>query len=218
MFKKPIQAAYGLKLISFWILIPFVLMLIVTLGNEFRNRMTVQDVILKEETLSRYPDDYSSFKTELNGKEFNVNTSKEYKEGDTVTIILKNGEYYMTPDTLKIQKSYSTFFGRVLRVSNNLMGYIIIGASSVCLITFLLTFKKTKDLRKEYPKLSKVTNISGIISAAIMSGLFIFAVIEGSLNGLCAGIFGVILGIIYTAVFLLVWMGTWAIYAFALKE
>ena len=47
MIKKPIFLAYGIKLIATWMLIPFVLMFVPILVNEFSATFSTQDVVLQ---------------------------------------------------------------------------------------------------------------------------------------------------------------------------
>jgi len=45
---KPVHFAYGIKLVALWMLIPFVLMFIPRLANEFKFQMTTAEVMLKK--------------------------------------------------------------------------------------------------------------------------------------------------------------------------
>ena len=221
MFKKPIQVAYGIRVVAFWMLIPFVVMFITCEAYEFKNHMTTQDVVLLEESYSMYPEEYSSFYTDINGKKSGVHAPVDSKVGDTITVILRNGEYYMTAKDDQTIKDYATVPGRFLRIfrtifGNSIFGIHMIGLALVCLITFLISLKKTKDVKKEYPKLSMVTNIAGIVCSVIMSAALINAVVSNDLTGLAFGVLSLILGIIFTAVFVFIWVFTWALYAFAL--
>ena len=85
------------------------------------------------------------------------------------------------------------------------------------LICFLITVKKSKDIRGVYPKLAKSTNIIGIICSVLMSAAMIFYHVDGSLTSTGFVLIGLLIGIIYTAVFMLAWLIECLIMAFAKK-
>ena len=206
MFNKASQFAYGIKLIATWMLIPFVLMFIPILCKEFRYQMTACEVTLMKETYSAYPDEYSSFETEINGRERVVQAPVTSKEGDKITVILRNGEYYLTPQDSGTMDSYMTFGGRFIRVTNNNLGYHVIGLSIALVLSFLFTFKNRRAIRKTYPLLSKVTDIAGITVSVIMSAVLVYAAIDGTLTSLSFAYLSLMLGIAYTAIFVLAWI------------
>ena len=74
------------------------------------------------------------------------------------------------------------------------------------LITFFLTLGKKKLIRKEAPKLSKVTDIAGIICSISMSAALIYGVVDNTLMGLGVAYMFLVLGMIYTAVFSVSWI------------
>lgn len=205
MANKPAQLAYGFKLIATWMLIPFVLMLSVLLIQEFTHRFSTTEVTLGEETYSGYPDEYHAFKTDINGKERVVQAPVTSKTGDTITVILRDGSYYKTPKDAEDLKATTTFGGRFMKVCGNNFGIHAAAIAAVLLISFFLTLTKTKDVRKVYPKLSKITDIAGMICSAIMSFLLVYAIIDGSLTSLGLAYLGLFLGIIYTAIFAIAW-------------
>jgi hypothetical protein len=214
MIKKTIFLAYGIKLIATWMLIPFVLMFVPILVNEFSATFSTQDVVLQEETYSGYPDEYLCFKTNINGKERAVHAPVTAKTGDTITIILRNGEYYMTPKDSKDLYETTTFTGRFLKRCNNNFGYHVIAITVVLLITFLLTLGKKKLIHKEAQKLSKVTDITGIICSISMSAALIYGVVDNTLMGLGVAYMFLVLGMIYTAVFVVAWIIAMRYYSF----
>ena len=206
MFNKASQFAYGIKLIATWMLIPFVLMFIPILCKEFRYQMTACEVTLMKETYSAYPDERLNFETEINGRERVVQAPVTSKEGDKITVILRNGEYYLTPQDSGTMDSYMTFGGRFIRVTNNNFGLHVIGISIALVLTFLITLKNRKTIRKAYPLLSKVTDIAGITVSVIMSAVLIYAVIDNTLTSLLISYLSLMLGIAYTAIFVLAWI------------
>ena len=206
MANKPVQLAYGFKLIATWMLIPFVLLLSVLLIQEFTHRFSTTEVTLGEETYSGYPDEYHAFKTDINGKERVVQAPVTSKTGDTITIILRDGNYYKTPHDADDLKACTTFGGRFMKVCGNNFGIHAAAIAAILLITFLITFTKTKDVRKVYLKLSKITDNAGMICSAIMSLVLVFAVIDGSLTSLGVAYLGLFLGIIYTAILAIAWL------------
>ena len=215
MIRKPVQLAYGFKLVATWMLIPFIALFIPEFIRELRPEYTLQEVTLMEETYSFYPDKYLCFKAEVNGRERNVHAPITSKEGDTITVILRNGEYYKTPENEQDIKDTITFVGIFKKVCNNNFGYHAGAIAAVLFITFLLTFKKTKEIRKIYPKLSKITDIAGIVCSAMMSFLLVYAVIDGGLTGIGLAYLGLSAGIGYTAILLLAWLVEWCIISFA---
>ena len=66
--------------------------------------------------------------------------------------------------------------------------------------------KKAKEVRKIYPKLSKITDTAGIVCSVIMSSLLIYAVIDNTLTSLGFAYLGLFLGMIYTAIFAIAWI------------
>ena len=205
MIRGPVKFAYGLKLVATWMLIPFLLMLVTALAAEFKDRMTYQEVVLKTETRS-YPEGFLCFKTDINGREDSVIVPDTYKEGDTVTVILRNGEYFKTAVSEQEIKDHTTIIGRTIRVCNNRFGYLVTGIACVLLISFLITFKKRKDVRKEFPKISKITDIAGVVCSVAMSAALVYAVLDYSLDGLAVAVISFFLGIVYASVFVLAWL------------
>ena len=87
-----------------------------------------------------------------------------------------------------------------------LMFVPILVKAVVLLITFLLTLGKKKLIRKEAPKLSKVTDITGIICSISMSAALIYGVVDNTLMGLGVAYMFLVLGMIYTTVFTVSWI------------
>ncbi len=206
MVRKSAQFAYGFKLIATWMLIPFVLMLGVLLAQEFSHKMTTTEVTLGEETYSGYPDEVLCYKTIINGNEREIYVPTNYRTGDRVTIVLRDGNFYKTPNDAKDLKACTTFGGRFMKVCNNNFGIHAAAIAAVLLVTFLLTVTKTKEIRKIYPKLSKITDISGIICSVIMSTVLVYAVIDNSLTSLGFAYLSLFLGIIYTTILSIAWI------------
>ena len=192
MVRKPVLFAYGIKLILTWMLIPLVIMFIPLLGREFSYKMTTQEVTLLKETYSMYPDEYKCFEADINGRTMTIQAPVTSEPGDTVTVILRNGEYYLTPDDSETLKAHTTFMGRFLKVTNINIGYHVVGFAAALLITFLITVKK-------------VTDIIGIILSVIMSAALLFAAIENTLNGVAIAYLSFFAGMIYMAVFVIIW-------------
>ena len=205
MVRKPVLFAYGIKLILTWMLIPLVIMFIPLLGREFSYKMTTQEVTLLKETYSMYPDEYKCFEADINGRTMTIQAPVTSEPGDTVTVILRNGEYYITPKDAEILKTHTTFMGRFLKVTNINIGYHVVGFAAALLITFLITVKNRKTIRSVYPKLSKVTDIIGIILSVIMSAALLFAAIENTLDGVAIAYLSFFAGMIYMAVFVIIW-------------
>ena len=212
---KPVHFAYGIKLVALWMLIPFVLMFIPRLANEFKFQMTTAEVMLKKETFSYYPDEYSCYETEINGNTINVHAPVTSRVGQKITVILRDGNYYKTVWDEQDIRDYMTTSGRFLRICNNNFGYHVIVLAVALLISFLLTLNKGKEIRSGYPKLSKITNIAGIIVSVIMSVALLYGVIANTLTGLCIAYLTLMLGIVYTVVFVLAWGIECSIYTFA---
>ncbi len=206
MIRKPLKFIYGIKLIATWMLIPFVLMFVPDLIKEFSARMTTREVTLLEETYSSYPDEILYFKADIDGKERVVSAPVSAEEGDQITVILRNGSYYLTPLNAETMNKYMTFSGRFMRICNNNFGYHVIGIAAVLLLSFLITFKKRKEIRAVLPTLSKVTDIAGMITATIMTAAMLYGVLDNSLMGLGVAYICLFLGIFYTALFTVIWV------------
>ena len=211
------QFTYGLKLVATWMLIPFVVMFIPQFFTEFSARMTTQEVVLLDPSFSYYPEEYSSFKTDINGKERVVHAPVTSRSGDTITVVMRNGDYYLTPMDDNTMKAYTTIGGRFIRVCDNIFGYHVIGIASVLLVSFVLTVNKRKAIREICPRLAKVTDITGIVLSVIMSALLLFAVIEQSLTGIGIAYLGLFAGIGYTGIFVIAWLIESLILTFAKK-
>jgi len=205
MIRKALRFTYGVKLIATWMIIPFILMFIPQLVSEFRQDITTTAVTLLEETYSGYPDVYRCFKAEVNGKMRDVQAPVTSETGDTITVVLRNGEYYLSVKEPNDYRDHVTFSGRFLRVCNNIFGYHVIGIGAVLLLSFLITIRKRKEIRTKMPGISKVTDIAGLICAVIISVPMVYAVIENSLSGIGFAYLGLFLGIAYTAAFALAW-------------
>ena len=217
MARRPVEFAYGIKLIALWMLIPFLCLMIPKFYAEFSTKMTAQEVTLGEERYSMYPDEYKGFRAEINGNEVGVYAPVTSKKGDKITVVLRDGNYYLTPKNEQILKSYTTFGGRFVRVANNSGGFHVLGLAAMLLITFLITLKKNKEIREVYPKLAKTTKIIGAICCGFMSAATLYYSIDGSLTSVGWLLIGLFVGIIYTLIFLLAWITECAIMTFAKK-
>ncbi|MBO4579152.1 MAG: hypothetical protein J5715_03250 [Clostridiales bacterium] len=207
MVGKLLKFAYGIKLIATWMIIPFILSLVPGLWNEFTTQYSTQEVTLVKESYSGYPDVYLAFDAEAGGKNYvGVHTPVTSKVGDTVTVVLRNGKYYLTPEDEATMNAYMTVPGRFLRITNNFLGYHVAGFAAALLISFILTFKKRKEIRSLRPILSKVTDIAGIVFSAGMSFALIYGVTAETLTALGIALIGMGAGIVYTAVFTFAWL------------
>ena len=198
--------AYGIRLISAWMLIPFVLMFILMFAKEFFHKVSTAEVELKEEAYSHYPDEISCFKADVNENELVVYAPVTAKTGDKITVIFKDGLYFKSaiePDDIR---DYVTVSGRFMRICNNIMGYHLLGLAFVLLVSFMFTLKRSKAIRGIYPKLSKITNIAGAVFSLVMSAAMVYDVFDSSLESMVYSIFSMIGGIIYSAVFVLAWI------------
>ena len=205
MVRKTALFAYGIKIIAIWMLIPFVLMFIPIFAGEFGAKVTVQEVTLVKETFSMYPDEHKRYEADVNGRKTNVIAPLTSKEGDTITVILRDGEYYKTANDAEDINANVSFAGRFMKIANNNFGYHVIGLAAAFLLTFLLTIKRGKAIRKTAPKLSKITAAIGFAVSVLMSAALLYGVIDNSLTSLGIAYLGLSLGILYTAVFVIVW-------------
>ena len=201
MVRKTALFAYGIKVIAIWMLIPFVLMFIPRFAGEFGAKVTVQEVTLVKETFSMYPDEHKRYEADVNGRKTNVIAPLTSKEGDTITVILRDGEYYKTANDAEDINANVSFAGRFMKIANNNFGYHVIGLAAA----FLLTIKRGKAIRKTAPKLSKITAAIGFAVSVLMSAALLYGVIDNSLTSLGIAYLGLSLGILYTAVFVIVW-------------
>jgi hypothetical protein len=181
-------------------------MFVPDLIKEFSARMTTREVTLLEETYSSYPDEILYFKADIDGKERVVSAPVTAEEGDQVTVILRNGSYYLTPLDSETMDKYMTFTGRFMRICNNNFGYHVIGIAAVLLLSFLITFKNRKEIRAGLPTLSKVTDIAGMLTATVMTAALLYGVLDNSLTGLGVAYICLFLGIFYTALFTVIWV------------
>ena len=187
MVRKTFLFAYGIKVIAIWMLIPFVLMFIPRFAGEFGAKVTVQEVTLVKETFSMYPDEHKRYEADVNGRKTNVIAPLTSKEGDTITVILRDGEYYKTANDAEDINANVSFAGRFMKIANNNFG------------------KRGKAIRKTAPKLSKITAAIGFAVSVLMSAALLYGVIDNSLTSLGIAYLGLSLGILYTAVFVIVW-------------
>ncbi len=201
-----VDILYGIKLISTWMLIPFLLMFIPLIYQEFSVKFTVADVILEEDYYSSYPDEILCFKTHIDDKERVVFAPVTSKVGDNIKVILKDGDYYKSILDENDYKDYLTFSGRFLRICNNFYGYTVIGMSLILLISFLVTRKKRKEIRSSYPNLTKATDIAGIVCSLILSFLLLYGVIDNTLTSIGLVMIGLVIGIVYIVVFIFGWI------------
>ncbi len=207
MIKGTIHFAYGIKIIAFWMLIPFIILFIPLLSKEFSFKADVVDVTLKEEHYSMYPDETSCFWVDLNGSETVIFTPVTARPGDTVSVITRDGKYFKTIKEEKDYRDYVSVPGRFLKICNNNFGYHVIGLAAALLLSSLVTLKKGKEIRKLYPKLSKITFIAGAVISGIMSVSNLYGGINNLLLYSIAIVYlGLLLGIIYTAIFVLAWI------------
>lgn len=206
MISKPVSFAYGIKLVALWMLIPFVLMFIPRLATEFSAKVTIHEATLVADSFSNYPDEILWFDADINGQRYNVSAPTTAKVGDKVTVVLRDGNYYRTASDDQILHEATTFSGRFLKITNNNFGYHVIGLAAALLLGFVITIGKGTAIRKQFPLLSKVTNIAGIVVAVIMSAALLFAVIDNSLAGVCIAYISLMIGILYTVVFVLAWI------------
>lgn len=206
MIRKPFMFLYGIRLIALWMLLPFVFMFIPMLVSEFSAKMSTEEVRLLKQTYSFYPEDVSCFEVDVNGTHRSIYVPVTCKEGEVITVILKDGEYYKTPEDAKDIHVCTSFTGRFMKVCNNNFGYHTVGAAAVLLISFLITADKSKTIRSDHPKFSKVTDIVGAICSGVMSIALVYAVSEGTLYGIGIAYIGLFVGIIYTAVFVAAWV------------
>jgi hypothetical protein len=206
MISKPVSFAYGIKLVALWMLIPFVLMFIPRLATEFSAKVTIHEATLVADSFSNYPDEILWFDADINGQRYNVSAPTTAKVGDKVTVVLRDGNYYRTASDDQILHEATTFSGRFLKVTNNNFGYHVIGLAAALLLGFVITIGKGKAIRMQFPVLSKVTNVTGIVVAVIMSAALLFAVIDNSLAGIGVAYISLMIGILYTVVFVLAWI------------
>lgn len=205
MVRKTALFVYGIKIIAMWMLIPFVLMFIPGFISEFGAEVSVQEVTLMTETYSIYPEEHKRFEADVNGRKTNVIAPLTSKEGDTITVILRDGEYYKTANDAEDINANVSFAGRFMKIANNNFGYHVIGLAAAFLLTFLLTIKRGKAIRKTAPKLSKITVVIGFVVSVLMSAALLYGVIDNTLSSLGIAYLGLYLGILYTAVFVIVW-------------
>ena len=206
MISIPVKIAYGIRKVALWMFIPFFLMFIPPLVKEFSYDMSTVEVLLKEESYSSYPDDILCFKADVNGKERLIYAPVTAKVGDNIKIILRDGEYYksvLSEDDIRDCVSYK---GRFLGITDNKLGYHVPPLAAVLLISFLISRRKANQVRESLPKLSKITDIAGIICAVLMSIALIYGMMSPTLTSMSLSFAGLFLGIGYTAVFTLAWL------------
>lgn len=203
---RPIQFAYGIKLMATWMMIPFIVMTAQLLFTEFSHKIEAREVTLLEESFNSTPEYCSRFFIDIDGKQDVASTNVGYKTGDKITVIIMDGDYYKTVYNDDEIKKETTIIGRSIKACDNDFSYFAIGVASALLISFVLTFKSRKAIREEYPKISKVTDIAGIVCCILMSAAFFYAVADNSLDGLATAILGLFLGGAYVLLFTLGWL------------
>lgn len=156
------QLLNSFRIITFWLLLPFLFIGCRAAINESKVEITLKDTVLGDQ-VNHYAS-AQEFECVVDGRRLIVVDAYKHESGDKVQLIYRDGEYYSIrseefPDsgvTLKERVSY-----KYTETTKGNDFFILI----VYIILTILTFRTRKDFRQIYFKPSIVTHVFGCITA-----------------------------------------------------
>ncbi len=177
------QILNSFRIITFWLLIPFIF-----IGCRAAIRESKVEITLKDAVLRTRVNHYASaqeFECEVDGRSVIVVDDYEHEVGDQVQLIYRDGEYYSIRSE-EFPDNGVTLKNRVMfRYTDTTKGNDVFILIAYIILT-ILTFKTRKDFRQKYFVPVIVTHIFGVITAILfvltcfwldVSVLVIYAVI-----------------------------------------
>ena len=158
------QILNSFRIITFWLLIPFIF-----IGCRAAIRESKVEITLKDAVLRTRVNHYASaqeFECEVDGRSVIVVDDYEHEVGDQVQLIYRDGEYYSIRSE-EFPDNGVTLKNRVMfRYTDTTKGNDVFILIAYIILT-ILTFKTRKDFRQKYFVPAIVTHIFGVITAIL---------------------------------------------------
>lgn len=163
MFKSIIfQILNGFRIVTFWLLIPFLFIGFSAAIKESKVEITLKDTVLRRQ-VNHYAN-AQEFECVVDGRSVIVVDDYEHEVGDQVQLIYRNGEYYSIrseefPDNGVTLKERVRF--KYIDATKGNDFFILIAY----ILFTILTFGTRKDFRKKYFMQACVTHVFGGLTA-----------------------------------------------------
>ncbi len=158
------QILNSFRIITFWLLIPFIF-----IGCRAAIRESKVEITLKDAVLRTRVNHYASaqeFECEVDGRSVIVVDDYEHEVGDQVQLIYRDGEYYSIRSE-EFPDNGVTLKNRVMfRYTDTTKGNDVFILIAYIILT-ILTIKTRKDFRQKYFVPAIVTHIFGVITAIL---------------------------------------------------
>ena len=155
------QILNSFRIITFWLLIPFIFIGCMAAIRESKVEITLKDAVLR--TRVNHYASAQEFECEVDGRSVIVVDDYEHEVGDQVQLIYRDGEYYalVDPENPKIGVDK---WDRINYKFNMATGGNWFFTFAAYIFFLVLTIKSRKEFRNEYPILLTVTHVFGLIS------------------------------------------------------
>ena len=158
------QILNSFRIITFWLLIPFIF-----IGCRAAIRESKVEITLKDAVLRTRVNHYASaqeFECEVDGRSVIVVDDYEHEVGDQVQLIYRDGEYYSIRSE-EFPDNGVTLKNRIMfRYTDTTKGNDVFILIAYIILT-ILTIKTRKDFRQKYFVPAIVTHIFGVITAIL---------------------------------------------------
>ena len=152
------------RIITFWLLIPFIFIGCMAAIRESKVEITLKDAVLR--TRVNHYASAQEFECEVDGRSVIVVDDYEHEVGDQVQLIYRDGEYYSIRSE-EFPDSGVTLKERVkFRYTDATKGNDVFILIAYIILT-ILTFKTRKDFRQKFFVPAIVTHIFGVITAIL---------------------------------------------------
>ena len=205
MLKKSTQFLYGLRIIFTCLFAGIFIAASFAVIKELMVKVTVQDVILGEERDYYVGGDIKAFDSEVNGIPYVLYVTSDHDEGDTVSVILRDGIYSKEVYNDSDLFNYVNPAGRVIAKVMNNEYVIIIPAAVILIVLILLTYRQNNAIRRYYKVITIVTYIVGAICAISSGILWIVATGIHTWDGLGYYAAAILILIAYLLSFTIAW-------------
>ena len=204
--KNAVHIFYGVKLISIWLLAACLAVFGFMLVREFKAKVTVEKATLLEEQWDMYQGERASFNASINGRNVQIITPPDCREGDTVDVIMRDGSVFKTVWEEADITTYATVPGRILHTLNSCVGKIPFILIAVFAAAALLVGKQSRLVRDVHPVLSVITHILGGAAAVLSLFLWMRGVDDNTWDGFGMQIFAYLIPAAYAVLLLVVWI------------
>ena len=158
------QILNSFRIITFWLLIPFIFIGCMAAIRESKVEITLKDAVLR--TRVNHYASAQEFECEVDGRSVIVVDDYEHEVGDQVQLIYRDGEYYSIRSE-EFPDSGVTLKNRVMfRYTDATKGNDVFILIAYIILT-ILTFKTRKDFRQKFFVPAIVTHIFGVITAIL---------------------------------------------------